>query len=575
MSRLIILGLDGATFDLILPWAAEGKLPAFARLLSTGSHAPLQSVIHPFTAQAWSSMVTGANAGKHRIFDFWERDFGVYGFRLTNASYRAAPALWKLISQVGRRVIVVNVPMTYPPEPVNGLLISGWDTPGLGAAYTYPESLKAELPELAGQPYVIVPDDWKWSAAGRGDAALAELLREVDVRMTVVRKLMAREPWDLCFFVVSAPDGAAHFLWKYHDASHPLHDAAEAARTFTADPMLQVYQRVDHHLAVLLDGLPPDTRVILVSDHGEGPLGDVEIHLNLWLAQQGLLHFRAQRTRRTLPALGRTMIAKAVNRGKHLLYGRVSFSTLARLRRLWPDRFRAALGEESFFPGVDWSRTTAYSEEVRGNVWVNLQGRDPQGIVPPGAEYEAVRDRVITGLSQLTDPRTGRRLVRRVWRREERFSGPFVERIPDLLVEALDCKEGEAEYPDLFRPRGGYRGADPVHHLTVPEMKRRRTTGSHRSQGIFIAQGEGIRPGFALAGAEITDVAPTALYLLGEPIPGWMDGRVLTEILEPGLLQRQPILRAGSDENLAEERLEYTDDEAKMLADRLSGLGYL
>ncbi len=573
--RVVVIGLDGATFDLIQPWVAQGHLPTLARLLRTSAWAPLESVLHPFTAQAWTSMVTGANQGKHRIFDFWERDFSTYGFRLTNASFRALPALWTLLSQAGRRVIVLNVPMTYPPEKVNGVLVSGWDTPGMGAAFTYPLALKAELPALSGgQPYVIVPDDWKYSTAQRGDMVMAELLREIDVRFTVVTNLMAREPWDLTFFVVSALDGAAHFLWKYHDPSHPLYDPAVNAQMFTEDPLLQVYQRADQRLGEFLATLPPDVHVLVVSDHGEGALEDVEIHLNLWLAQQGLLTLRTRGSHRSPGGTLKWLAAKLVDRGKHALYGRVSFSTLSRLRHLWPDKLRVTLGEESFFPGVDWAHTLAYSEEVRGNIWINLKGRDPQGVVTPGAEYEALRSRIISELQDLRDPATGQRLVHRVWRREERFSGPFSERLPDLLVEAA--------YPDLFRPRGAYTGREPVRHLTVEEMSRRRITGCHRANGIFFAHGPAVQPDLPLAPASILDVAPTVLYLLGEPAPGWMDGRVLTEMLTPAALAAQPVEtrpQAPPPVNPADGAggavQGYDEAEAQEVTDRRAGLGYL
>ena len=567
-----MIGLDGATFDLIQPWASQGHLPNMARLFRAGAWAPLESVLHPFTAQAWTSMVTGANQGKHRIFDFWERDFSAYGFRLTNASYRALPALWTLLSQAGRRVIVLNVPMTYPPEKVNGVLVSGWDTPGMGAAFTYPLALKAELATLAGgQPYVIVPDDWKYSTAQRGDMVLAELLREIDVRFAVAANLMAREPWDLTFFVVSALDGAAHFLWKYHDPSHPLFDPAVTAQMFGEDPLLQVYRRADQRLGEFLATLPADVHVLVVSDHGEGALEDTEIHLNLWLAQRGLLTLRSPGSHRPAGAALKALAARLVDRGKRALYGRVSFSTLSRLRHLWPDKLRTTLGEESFFPGIDWAHTLAYSEEVRGNIWINLKGRDPQGIVTPGAEVEALTARIISELQDLADPVTGRRLVRRVWRREERFSGPFSERLPDLLVEA--------EYPDLFRPRGAYHGREPVRHLTVEEMSRRRITGCHRATGIFYAQGPAVQPGQALAPASILDVAPTALYLLDEPIPDWMVGRVLPEMLTPAALASQPVPLAahapGSVANAGGAVQGYDEAEAQEVTDRLAGLGYL
>lgn len=568
-NRVVVIGLDGATFDLITPWVRAGKLPTLARLLDESTAAPLESVLHPFTAQAWSSMVTGANQGKHRIFDFWERDFRTYGFRLTNASFRSLPALWTLLSQAGRHVIVLNVPMTFPPEAVNGVLVSGWDTPGMGAAFTYPLELKAELTALAnGQPYVIVPDDWKYSTAQRADKVLSELQREIDVRFAVVTNLMQREPWDLCFFVVSALDGAAHFLWKYHDPAHPLYDAQGLAEHFTEDPLLQVYQRADQRLGEFLQTLPPDVYVLVVSDHGEGPLEDIEIHLNLWLAEQGLLTLHAAGSPRSPRRMAKWLAAQAVERSKHALYGRVSFSTLSRLRHLWPDRFRTTLGEESFFPGIDWSSTLAYSEEVRGNIWINLRGRDPHGIVEPGELYESLRTRIIETLPALRDPHTGQQLIKRVWRREERFSGPYVERFPDLVVEAA--------YPDLFRPRGAYQGTAPVRHLSVEEMQGRRVTGCHRLHGIFLARGRGVQEARWLPHASITDVAPTVLYLLGEPIPTWMDGRVLADLFAPEMLTVQPIRHDGQMvATPGSADVAYDDADAQKLADRLAGLGYL
>jgi predicted AlkP superfamily phosphohydrolase/phosphomutase len=568
--RLVIIGLDGATFDLIEPWAAAGDLPNLSRLMAEGSWGRLRSVVHPFTAQAWTSMVTGAQQGKHRIFDFWERDFHTYGFRLLNASHRALPALWNLLSRAGKDVIIVNLPQTYPPEPVQGVMVSGRDTPGLGAAYTHPTSLKAELDQVSSTPYVIVPDDWLWMQRNRPDLARQELLREIDVRFDVASHLMSTQPWDLAFFVVSATDGAAHFFWKYHDPTHPLHDPTEAAHTSYGDTLRQVYRRCDQRIGQLLAhfATSDDCNVLVVSDHGQGPLKAQAIHLNLWLEQAGLLRFREAGGSQTAGERITTWAAHAVVRGKRALYGRIPFQTLTQLRRLWPDSLRTRLGGETFFPDVDWSRTLAFSEELRGNIWINLQGRDPQGIVAPGAEYEALRERIILDLPQLVDPQTGGQPIRRVWRREELFRGPFLERLPDLIVEA--------DYPDMFKPRGAYRGPDAARQMTAAELAQRPITGCHRQDGIFIAWGPDVQRGARLADAALIDVAPTALHLLGQPIPVEMDGRVLAEALRPaaGLTVETTTLAAlGFDTPSAE--VGYSDEEATYVEERLAGLGYL
>lgn len=567
-NRLLVIGLDGATFDLMQPWAAAGELPNLQRLMNEGSWGPLRSVVHPFTAQAWTSMVTGTQQGKHRVFDFWERDFATYGFRLLNASHRALPALWNLLSAAGKDVIIVNLPQTYPPEPVQGVMISGRDTPGLGAAYTYPANLKAELDGISDTPYVIVPDDWLWMQRGRPDLAREELLREIDVRFDAAKRLMETRPWDLTFFVVSATDGAAHFFWKYHDPSHPLYDPVEAERY--GDTILEVYRRCDQRIGELLAWLEEtgDCNVLVVSDHGQGQLGSQAIHLNLWLAEQNLLHFRSRADKRPLGERATTLASRAVQHGKRSLYGRIRFQTLTKLRRLWPDSLRTRLGAEAFFPDVEWSHTRAFSEELRGNIWINLRGRDPQGVVEPGAEYEALRDQIIATLPKLADPVTGDRPIRRVRRREELYSGPYLERLPDLIVEA--------DYPDMFKPHGAFHGAAAVRNLSAEEMRQRAITGCHRMNGVLIAWGPDVQPGSAIADPALIDVAPTVLHMLGQPVPREMDGRVLAETLRGdalGPVRLTTLTELGFDGPGAE--VGFSDDEAEYVRERLAGLGYL
>ncbi len=566
--RLVIIGLDGATFDLIHPWVAAGDLPNLQRLMAEGSWGSLESVVHPFTAQAWTSMVTGAQQGKHRVFDFWERDFSTYGFRLMNASHRALPALWNLLGQAGKNVIVVNVPQTYPPEPVRGVMVSGRDTPGLSAAYTYPPELKVELDTVSATPYVIVPDDWKWTQRGRPDLARAELLREAEVRFDATLHLMETRPWDMVFFVVSATDGVAHFFWKYHDPSHPLYDPAEAE--LYGDTLREVYRLCDRRIGELLQRLEgqPDVNVLVVSDHGQGPLGPQAVHLNLWLEREGLLHFRSGRNQASLGERAAIVASRAAQRGKRWLYHQVGFQTLTKLRAWWPDSLRTRLGAETFFPGVDWYRTRAFSEELRGNIWINLAGRDPHGLVAPGEEYEALRDQIIATLPELTDPATGQRPIRRVWRREELFSGPYLERFPDLIVEA--------DYADVFKPHGANRSAPAARQMTPAELAQITITGCHRSNGIFIAWGPDIRPGGQVQGAALIDVAPTALHLLGQPVPVEMDGHVLRAALAgsaAGPVRAATLNELGFDGAGAE--VNFSDAEEEYVRERLAGLGYL
>jgi len=563
MNKVIVIGLDGASLDLIRSWATEGELPTFAHLLKHGASGPLRSTIHPYTAQAWTTMVTGVNAGRHRLFDFWERDFDSYGFRLTNASLRAAPALWTILSEHGRRVIVVNVPMTFPPETVNGVLVSGRDSPGLTSPFTYPPGIKDELHRALGRPYVIVPNDWRWMRLGNPEKARSELLGEVEVRFAAMRHLMRTREWDFCMFVVGATDGAAHFFWRLHDPSFPGHDPVLAGRL--GNVLLEVYQRVDKHMSDLIGALTRDTTVFIVSDHGSGPRSLHLIHLNLWLHRHGWLRF--DEGQRVTTDIARR-IATGVTRLKGLAYSLLPYQRLNWLRRLWPDRWRRGLSRYELFADVDWSRTRAFSEERRGNIWINLRGREPQGIVEPGTEYESLREEIIAALEEEVDPETGAPRVRKVWRREELFEGPYADLIPDLLVEVKS--------PAQFKIHPGDRDVPPFRPFTEQERNALVVTGDHRMEGTLILYGPPVRPGAAIAGAEMRDVFPTVLYALDEPIPSYAEGRVLEEAFLPSQVEGRPPrweeMAPPSDDR---SKYAYSEEEQRAIEERLAGLGYL
>jgi predicted AlkP superfamily phosphohydrolase/phosphomutase len=144
-ARTFVFGIDGATFDVIKPMAERGRLPHLGRLLREGSCGPLRSTIHPITPAAWSSFATGMNPGKHGVFDFSSPNRATYGVKLNNASDRRCESVWGLLSRQSKRVTVVNVPFTYPPEAVNGVLISGFDTPGADRSMSHPREAFDDL----------------------------------------------------------------------------------------------------------------------------------------------------------------------------------------------------------------------------------------------------------------------------------------------------------------------------------------------------------------------------------------------------------------------------------------------
>jgi predicted AlkP superfamily phosphohydrolase/phosphomutase len=311
--------------------------------------------------------------------------------------------------------------------------------------------------------------------------------------------------------------------------------------------------------------------VIVVSDHGSGPVSNQAIYLNLWLAQQGLLQFCGDGQSKS----GRSTLASSTIwaiRTLKSVYNKLipSWRIQARFTKLFSG-LRRRFEKQVFFADVDWSRTKAYSEEIRGSIWINLKGRDPAGIVEPGEGYESLRDRIVEQLSGLRDPETGEPVIRNVWRREDLYEGPFVDRFPDLLVEPFDT-------PMVFRARSYAREKKPIRVLSKDELAQSPVTGSHVMDGILILHGNAIQGGKHLPQCSILDVTPTVLYLMGLPVPSDMDGRVIEEAIQPSYLDTHPIeWTSGAAQLLFEEKKgdDYTEEESKDIEERLRGLGYL
>ena len=201
--RVVIIGLDGATFDLILPWIKTGKLPSIAKVLDSSSYGPLSSTHPPSTFPAWTTFMTGKNPGKHGIYDFTQHREDVYGIQFVNSTFRKGKTLWQLLSECGKRVGVLGLPATYPPEPINGFLISGFDSPvttGIDRSFTYPRELYGELKKKLG-PYTIT--DFQELRIGKGwhEDALDKILSTLERKAAYANYLLKKESWD-CFMVL-------------------------------------------------------------------------------------------------------------------------------------------------------------------------------------------------------------------------------------------------------------------------------------------------------------------------------------------------------------------------------------
>lgn len=549
--RILAVGLDGATFDLIRPWAAEGHLPTLARLMHEGVHGELTSTLPPVTSPAWPSFMTGMNPGKHGVFDFIRNRPG--GFDMVNASHIASETLWQLLSEAGRRVGVIAVPVTYPPRPVNGFMISGILSPR-HAEIAYPPDLLRRYEDELG-PYRINPD--VQYADGDEEAFVADLLALMEQRARYALRLMqdyGGKPREWDFFMVHfvALDAAQHALWKFIDPDHPQYDPQAAQRYGSS--LLTLYQKADAILARLLEQTGPDDVLLVMSDHGFGPLHGT-VNLNNFLLQRGFLHLKRDVMTRLRHALFR-----------HGITPSAAYSLLVKLGlqdvvvKVSKRARNAILGRFLSFSAVDWSRTQAYSMGHVGQVFINLRGREPHGCVPPD-EYEAVRQRVADALRELKHPQSDRPLVDEIIFKEQVYQGPYTERGADLLLVM-----------DGFRYIAFPLFASDA-QLVTPQV--RGDSGCHRLHGILLAYGPAVRQGMKLDGARIIDLAPTILYRMGLPVPENMDGRVLTEMFEPAFVHATPVRQAETETAHRDPEHELLPEEQAEIEARLRSLGYL
>jgi predicted AlkP superfamily phosphohydrolase/phosphomutase len=548
--RVWVIGLDGVPWTLLQPWIDAGNLPTLAKLQAGGAWGGLRSTIQFLTAVAWTSFLTGLNPGKHGIFDFARRIPGTYDQELTNAALRSGRSLWRVLSDGGRRVGVVNVPMTFPPEAVNGFLISGLDTPGLDSGYTYPPELKTEVNDVH---FIAV------STVGKShEQYLKETLEGVDQRFALLWRTIEREPLDFYMWVEMETDAIQHCSWHLlSDPDQPNHDA-----------ILQVYKRIDQHLARLVDELPDDVTLIVMSDHGAGPI-EKTVYLDRWLAQRGWLHYK-QGTGFTLADRARQAARVGVKQTFYLAQRFLPVGVKGYLKRF--TGAHAAL--ETFIEKADfdWPQTTAYSTGNFGNINLNIKGREPEGVVEP-EDVDRVIDEITTALYELRDPETGEQMVVNVMRREEIYTGDMIDRAPDLLIRWKDDKY--VATPDYdHNPQGPLFGVKEKfgRHGAAYALDK---TGTHIIEGICMLYGHGVRQATRLHDANLLDLAPTILHLLGVPIPRSMDGRVLTEAFLPEIADRA-ILYEEEDQDIdGGPGIELSAEDEEEIRARLQGLGYV
>jgi len=544
-ERVLVIGLDGGTWSVLAPYMEAGLLPTLSGLANRAYRGILRSTLPPITPVAWTSMATGVNPGKHRIFGFGSlhNANGEYVAPVTHRRDVAKPSLWRILSDHGRCSRIVHVPMTYPPEQIEGSIVSGMFTPGPEFPYTWPPALKDELTaagiepkfttDLAGRARAF--PELALSQAIAGDAS--PFLDDVDDmtrRQHQVACHLIRKEWHLFMKVYQGTDIIQHVLWDDLQPPTPQQPGSPRPRRIA-----QSLRLIDDCVGELIRLAGTGATVIVVSDHGFGRHCG-RVALGRWLSQRGYAAFRPASVtgvaRHLARKLGlRTLIRRMLGQS---LANRVSSGTLP----------------------MRWDRTQAFVDDSATGMAlrINTRGRFRQGIVEPGAAYERLRDELVEVLQGLRIDGLDGPPIPQVLKREDVYTGPYVEDAPDLLL---------LPNPDALVTFANGRPKDPLFRA-LPEKP-----GNHLLDGICMVAGSGVRAGPQMCEADITDVAPTVLALLGLPIPDYMDGRVLSEaFIDPPTVTIQAV---PHEPDRAEAAQAFSADEQAQIEQRLRNLGYL
>lgn len=501
-TPLVIIGLDGGDPQRIERWAAEGYLPAIAQLMQRGCYAQTGGPELIIEHGIWTSILSGISRFRHGYYYFRQLVPGSYSLKTVKATDFDAPPFWNHLTGSAKRVLLVDPPEAGLQPNLNGVQILNWAayTPSDPDSFiftTQPAALREELITRFGPP--LRSPDKHQSSPKEDEKILNQLLTNAQKKGAVVRYLLAREPFDVIYTCFVETHSASHQFYKY--------SAAPQADERLQDAMRQVYQAVDHEIGLILAQLSENAHVVLIApvgiedDYPTGGLTESFLHQ---------LGYQADPQPQSHRKKGPMDIARAL----------IPESLRALLSRYLLSREkREAILAAQFRAGTDWARTRAFAipSAYTSLIRVNLRGREPQGIVAPGAEYEALLDELENDLRALIDPISGQPAVRDIYRTQQIFSGDIPQDLPDLFVN-WNCTHFMQQ---VNHPRA-------VLTQQKPDFFRRT---DHTVHGFLAACGPAIRAGGRVEEVDILSIAPMLLRLAGCAVPETMLAKPSADIL--------------------------------------------
>ncbi len=533
-NRTVLIGLDGASFTILDTLMEQGVMPFLKQFIKAGARSELMSIIPPLTPPAWTSLMTGRNPGAHGIFDFFQKETSSHRLRFNTHQDVQTETIWQIVSRAGFRVTSLNFPLMLPPPAVAGNVISGgWLTARQLPLACYPSELYRKINTLPGfnakELALDMSHEEKALEGCRPDEFEGWIqlhIRREKQWFNILKNRMQEDPCQLEAVLFDGIDKIQHLCWRYlaaENADRPLGPSEQTIRELC----LQYFSKLDWILEQITQLAGPEATIVMASDHGFGPQRET-FFINTWLERNGYLKWSDS----DRPWRSSTGILGMGEMAKHIFK-------------------------------IDWDHTVAYASTPSSNGIhiVKASSEHPNGIAPDA--YKAMRNELMQNLKEILSPTTGEPLIAEIWPREEAFSGVHAESAPDLTLLLHD---------------GGL-----VSILAGDEVVKLLMTvkGSHRMEGIFLANGPCINSAFEQDSISILDIAPILLHTLNMSIPSEMEGCIPDHLFRSAYLNRHPIKKDRSRPNHQHVNNDIPietifDDEAEaQMAEKLRALGYI
>jgi predicted AlkP superfamily phosphohydrolase/phosphomutase len=501
-SPVLMIGLDAADCDLIERLCQAGHMPTLAALRARGAHGTLEGCAARFAGGVWPTFYTGNDVAWHGLYHnkVWRQERMCV--EMADESWFPAPPFWELLDREQFRIAVLDVPMTVAsPKPINGVHLAGWGTHDVIARGSWPGELWPQLAREFGAPSMPAELFGAQSPASLR-RLISQLVASTGQMASIGEALLSRERWDLFLLVFGATHRGGHYLWDLSQIDRSR--LTERERQLLERGLIEVYRACDQALERILRRAPADARILVFAVHGMGPnttwadrVPDMLQRMLSGAATQSPKKGVLYRVKQMLPW---TLVREITSRLPQALQ--------SRLVKLWSKRM------------FDWSTTRAFPVPMdhAGYIRINLKGREPEGIVDPGKEYDALCAELARGFLSFRDSETGAPIARCVYRQHELAptDAPSRDRLPDLVVEWGEVSPIHSRRITSDRYGELRWSADN----RIPSGR----AGNHRPQGWFVATGEGIRPQ-QVDGHTILDLLPTACEWLGADLEGRLPGR--------------------------------------------------